>query len=539
MPDHFLRGVWEQIAVPSVCRARACKHYASCFYYTNRQQVAQAQLVLTTHAVVLTDAFLRKVSEGKVSLLDSYDYLVIDEAHDFVEAARSALEVSLSRETVAMLVQIASQMSNQIGYAVEGPSPPVAFLGEIQEVVQAYARASFQAIYQSPYLELPEEGVITCVAPDELLHTTELARVAQPSLHAIIQDSVNALRTEIQTLFRTLIETCESHRSQLSENQRSAVLETLKQYATWFLATSQQLARLAEPSEGVSWLEPEDRQWRACYRPLEVAEWLRTALFEACPTLMMSATLTVDNRFDFFLEQVGLETPHQLALPTVFDYASQCALYLPPVNTVPQPPASARASGAEHYYSAVAQELARVLQATQGRALVLFASRAEMEQVRRRMPALSGIPIYMQGELSNAELSRRFREQTHSVLFGLRSFWTGFDAPGDTLVNLVIVRIPFEVPTTPVQRARQAKLIWQGKDPFRDWSLPMVKQQIRQGFGRLIRQRTDWGVVCLLDPRFRTQRYGLEIIHNLPLGIPVFESIDAAVAYLKLNAQAI
>ncbi len=552
VPDRFLRGLWEQIAVPSVCRARVCPYYPLCFYYTNRQQVARAQLVVTNHAVVLTDALLKQATDDSASLLDTYDYLILDEAHDFVEATRSALQSTLSQETLDELIRIASQMSNQISYATEGELPPYGFLMEVQGHAQAFAQRCAALLKPSLFPNLPSEGLITHTMPIELLQLPELSQGARPDLHPLTVDIVNRLRTEIQTLLREIRHSYEVHRSQLSKNQQQAVMEALSQYETWFRTFSQQLARLAEPEEGVCWIEPEENLfwegsepsqrrgfkegWRACWQPLDVSEWLRTHLFDNCPTLMMSATLAVDGSFDFFLQQVGLETPRRLLLPLVFDYARQCALYLPPKGTIPSPPASIRATGAEEYYDLVAEELVKVLMATEGRALVLFASRTEMEAVRARIPTLPNIPIYMQGELSNAELSRRFREQTHSVLFGLRSFWTGFDAPGETLVNLVIVRIPFEVPTTPVQRARQAKLIWDGKDPFQEWSLPMVKQQIRQGFGRLIRRADDRGVVCLLDPRFQTRAYGRQIIRNLPAGIRQFSAIEEAVAFLNLDA---
>ncbi|MCX7992947.1 MAG: hypothetical protein N2651_04675 [Fimbriimonadales bacterium] len=268
-----------------------------------------------------------------------------------------------------------------------------------------------------------------------------------------------------------------------------------------------------------------------------LADWLREHLWKRQPALLMSATLTVDGRFDFFEQQLGLETPNQLSLPPVFDYAHQCALYVPPVGAVPLPPQSAEAHGASLYYQRLAEEITALIQLTQGRALVLFASFHEMQQVRQRIPPLSGIRILMQGESALADLSKQFREDVHSVLFGVRSFWTGFDAPGETLMNLILTRIPFEVPTTPLQRARQAWFEVQGVNSFTAWSLPMAKQQMRQGFGRLIRRSTDRGIVALLDPRLRVKSYGPEILNNLPPGIPIFDSLEALQLWLRQNAK--
>ncbi|MCS6919863.1 MAG: hypothetical protein NZM28_08835, partial [Fimbriimonadales bacterium] len=248
------------------------------------------------------------------------------------------------------------------------------------------------------------------------------------------------------------------------------------------------------------------------------------------------ATLTVDGRFDFFEQQLGLATPHRLQLPPVFDYSRQCALYLPAHGVIPPPPASPSAPGADDYYQRVAAQITELLQLTQGRALVLFASRNEMWEVHKRMPRLP-FRILLQGDSANADLSKQFREDVHSVLFGLRSFWTGFDAPGETLMNLILTRIPFEAPTTPLQRARQAWYESRGEDAFLAWSLPMAKQQMRQGFGRLIRRSNDRGIVAILDPRMRERRYGQEILNNLPSGIPIYDNLNALAHWWRQAAS--
>jgi ATP-dependent DNA helicase DinG len=156
-----------------------------------------------------------------------------------------------------------------------------------------------------------------------------------------------------------------------------------------------------------------------------------------------------------------------------------------------------------------------------------------MEAVREMLPSIPELRLMVQGESANADLSQRFREDTESVLFGLRSFWTGFDAPGETLSCVVLVRIPFEVPVSPPQMARHALLRWRGEDPFESWTLPLAKQQIRQGFGRLIRRADDRGIVCLLDARFHTRPYGKSILANLPANIPVYHLIEDAVRVLE------
>ncbi|MCX7686741.1 MAG: ATP-dependent DNA helicase [Fimbriimonadales bacterium] len=530
VPQQMMRDLFANLSVPPYCRARACTHYDQCFYYKSRNRAAKAQIVITNHAVVLTDALLKEVSEGEASLLGEYDFLVIDEAHDLIDAAQNALASELCLETAQEIIRTVSVVSNEFTSALESANPPQGFLNQVQLAVQDFSRLVQAHMNRADFGTIPPNGAIIAVAPPEMEQTHAIS--VSREYYQQAESLVMAIQTLLLQLQRALRQAWEDHKSQFTDPQKAAVQEVLLQFNLWVKSLFAQLERLIHPPEGVSWVEPAPEGWRLCYQPLEVSAWLREHLFSNQPTLLMSATLTIDNAFDFYLQQVGLDNPRTLQLPPVFDYPRQCAIYLPPLGTIPTPPANTRQGIQTGYYDCVAQELTRLLHASRGRALVLFASRAEMMEVYRRMPRLDGIPIYVQGDGSNAHLSQQFRENTHSVLFGLRSFWTGFDAPGETLTNLIIVRLPFEVPTTPSQQARQALLELQGKDGFRDWSLPMVKQQMRQGFGRLIRKSTDKGVVCILDPRIQNRSYGREILANLPRGIPIFNRIEDALRHI-------
>ncbi|MDW8107451.1 MAG: ATP-dependent DNA helicase [Armatimonadota bacterium] len=533
VPPAFKAGLWETIAVPPACRARVCPYYYSCFYYQARRRAAQARIVITNHAFVLTDALVRLTTNEESSLLDDYDFLIVDEAHDLLDATASALEFDLDEAFVESLVAYAATLSNQIAYALESERPPLGFIMSVQRLAEQFARRCRTAFEQVEVPQLPPDGVATRVAPAELAEMPALSAAFRADLHAKVKHIADTLRTEIRTLLYELTQTLQAMRDQLTEAERQAAAEVIQQFAYGFAQIDVSLSRLSEPPEGVCWLEPTETGWKACYAPLDVADWLRTHLWQKRPSLLMSATLTVDERFDFFVQQLGLETPHQLRLPQVFDYARQCALYLPPIGTVPAPPSSPSVAGASEYYQRLAEQIGSLLRLTHGRALVLFASRHEMHEVAQRLPQLQGIRILIQGEGSNADLSKQFREDVHSVLFGLRSFWTGFDAPGETLTNLILTRIPFEVPTTPLQRARKARLEAQGADAFRAWTLPLAKLQMRQGFGRLIRRSTDVGIVAILDPRMRTRAYGQEILNNLPEGIAIFDSLEALAEWLR------
>jgi ATP-dependent DNA helicase DinG len=160
-----------------------------------------------------------------------------------------------------------------------------------------------------------------------------------------------------------------------------------------------------------------------------------------------------------------------------------------------------------------------------------------MEAVRDRVDVPEELTIYMQGKSGVATIGEKFREDRFASLFAVRSFWTGFDAPGDTLSCVVLVRVPFEVPIDPPQVARQAWIETQGGNPFMSYSLPLAKMMMRQGAGRLIRNQNDKGVIAILDPRLTTKRYGHEILGNLPDGMRTFHDIYDAVAHVGLGEE--
>jgi len=187
------------------------------------------------------------------------------------------------------------------------------------------------------------------------------------------------------------------------------------------------------------------------------------------------------------------------------------------------------------YFGAVAAELSKIIEAVGGRTLALFHSRREMEAVHERIALSPDLPIYMQRGGSAGWVGERFKKETNASLFALRSFWTGFDAPGETLSCVALVRVPFEVPIDPPQVARMAWLQTQGLDPFATYSLPNAKMLIRQGAGRLIRRSSDRGVIALLDPRVRTKNYGEQILENMPQGMRVYGDIEEAVASVGLE----
>lgn len=538
IPDLQIQNLWRDAAVPSACRAHLCKKYSECFYYQARERARQARIVITTHAFVLTDAIVRQFTNEKASLLDTYDYLILDEAHDLLAAAASALEFDLDERLIKHLTAHAWTFFRQMERLFEDDCQPpkefIKFIVSVEKLVSSFTNRVKEAYSEMvfPDTVLPE-GVATRVAPESLAQMRALRGAYRPDLHPQAVRAATAIREAVNKFDSDLVRALHDDENALTASLRNKIAELLEEFQPLFSATQIDLEWLVDPPEiGVSWVEWDDSYWKACYEPIVMADWLAANLWRRCPAMLVSATLAVDGQFDFFAGQQGFEPHSVLQLPSVFDYRRRCALYMPLAGIIPSPPQDAASPHVEAYYQRLAEEITALIRLTQGRALVLFSSVNEMRQVRQRV-RLDGIRILMQGEGSVADLARRFLEDVHAVLFGVRSFWTGFDAPGETLVNLILVRIPFEVPTTPLQRARQAWFESRGLKAFNEWTLPLAKLQMRQGIGRLMRRPDDWGIVAILDPRMRTKPYGAEILRNLPAGMPIFDTHAALANWLR------
>jgi ATP-dependent DNA helicase DinG len=265
----------------------------------------------------------------------------------------------------------------------------------------------------------------------------------------------------------------------------------------------------------VYWAEGRGRALFLRAAPISVAEAMRERLYGSVDTVIFtSATLRAGNSFEYFCRQVGLLDSEgeavapltQLAVPSSFDYATQSALYLP--TSLPEP----REPG---FPEAVAEEVARLVEVTGGRAFVLFTSLRNMERVHSLLSGRLPYPMLLQGEAPKPVLLDAF-QSTPSVLFASASFWEGVDVPGDALSLVVLDKLPFASPTHPVVAARIEALEEAGREPFSSYQLPEAALALRQGFGRLIRTRTDRGIVALLDVRVGRKAYGRQLLAGLP-----------------------
>jgi ATP-dependent DNA helicase DinG len=272
----------------------------------------------------------------------------------------------------------------------------------------------------------------------------------------------------------------------------------------------QELAFLFESNEKnfVYWFERRNKGVFLAATPIDVSQILRERLFEQFDTVILtSATLTVGGKFDYIRQRLGLDHAKEKALPPEFEYEKQALFYLP--RKMPD----VRDVG---FADKAAEEIVRLLDLSQGRAFCLFTSYSQMNELYERVRKRVEFPLLLQGTAPRTSLLERFKNTPGSVLFATASFWQGVDVPGEQLSCVIVDRLPFAVPSDPIVAARVSALLEDGRNAFAEYQVPQAVLSLKQGFGRLIRAKTDRGILALLDTRIQRMPYGKIFLDSLP-----------------------
>jgi ATP-dependent DNA helicase DinG len=242
--------------------------------------------------------------------------------------------------------------------------------------------------------------------------------------------------------------------------------------------------------------------------PIDVSQIVRELFIDRLhATVLTSATLSVNGSFEYVRSRLGIERAREVRVPGEFDYRSQAILYLP--RRMPSP----KSAG---FAEAAAMEILDILRRTRGRAFVLFTSHAAMRAVHAMAAPAIAYPVLLQGTAPRSALLGEFRSRPNAVLFATSSFWQGVDVVGEQLSCVIIDKLPFASPGDPITAARLEAIAESGGDPFQEYQVPVAVLTLLQGIGRLLRHRTDRGVLAILDPRLRTMAYGRRFLESLP-----------------------
>ncbi len=267
----------------------------------------------------------------------------------------------------------------------------------------------------------------------------------------------------------------------------------------------------------VHWSESRGRTVILSASPVDVSRILDEALFsQVHAAVLTSATLSVGGSFSFVRERLGIADAEEEIVPSPFDYETQAVLYLP--GAMPEP----RAPG---WSERMLRELEGLIEISAGRAFLLFTSHAELRRVEEALRGRTPHPILVQGEMPRARLLEEFRATPGAILLGAASFWHGVDVVGEALSLVVIDKIPFDVPSDPLVAARIERIRALGGEPFNEYQVPSAAIELKQGLGRLIRSRTDRGILAVLDGRLRSRGYGRRLLEALP-PFPVVSDIE-------------
>ncbi len=484
--------IWDKVASDrDNCLRGKCPTYDVCFYFKARDEMHEADLLIVNHHLLFSDLALRQL-DPSIGILPDYDHLIIDEAHHLEAIATQHASLEISSTRVKWLLDSLHHERNDGCAATRFDSNDL-----MSEVYKAREQANVFFRVVEDYFVDSDSNIKT-------------QRIDEDNINEVFAEG-NILDDPLSNIEKTLRQLRDNADTDDDEQELTSYFNQCRRLRDDLDLMIQQ----AEP-DYIYWVETSS--WGRTPRillnatPVYVSKMLKENLFDVKESVVMtSATLATNQNFDYFKQRVGIDMCRELLVHSPFDFKKQVKIHIP--HTMPDP-------NSIEFIPAAIREIKHYLEMTHGKAFVLFTSYKMMDEVYDEVaPYLAeiGIDVFKQGDgLSRTDMLQAFREDTNSVLFGTSSFWEGVDVQGEALSNVVITKLPFEVPTHPIMEARVKQIKERGGNEFMEFSLPEAILRLKQGFGRLIRTQTDHGIVVILDSRIKTRSYGKLFLDSLP-----------------------
>ena len=533
-------GLLDRINSDSIsCLGARCPHRDACFVNRIRRAALRSHIVIVNHSLVFSDM----VSEGAV--LGGYSRIIFDEAHNLEKVALRFLGISFTYYRIRRILNhlytrtdgaygILAGLDSWVRVAVKAWPEYLPHISLFQKAIDTVQ--TVRTVTQELFSSL-QNSVSQAASGEGDSHDGKHRYYPESPVFLENEDSIGEFREAFDALLKvmeeifTLVSTLTSNRL----SQRDDLLIDIEKSRVDLRAVIADLDFLIEAAgKNVFWFEYSDNGAKNSLKilsaPLDVAEKLAIGLYDHMETVVMtSATLTVAGDFSYIRNRLGLELDSrervtEFVAVSPFDYNRQSAVVVP--SFMPSPKDADFIRRTNEIILALASEVRRGM-------LVLFTSRGHLHRSYNELRdtfAQRGVTLLAQGvDGSRTVLLRRFREDVTSVLFGTDSFWEGVDVPGNALELVVIVRLPFAVPSEPIVQAQMEEIEKAGKNSFTDFSVPEAAIKLRQGAGRLIRRRDDRGAVVILDKRIATTWYGALFKRSLPGKMVRVENIEMLV----------
>ncbi|MFH1771313.1 MAG: helicase C-terminal domain-containing protein [Candidatus Omnitrophota bacterium] len=496
-------SVWNKVCRESdLCMGRNCTFRKDCFYAKAKAEESKANILVTNHHL-----FFANVASGG-AVLPSFQAVVFDEAHTLEQVATNYLGIEVSNFKIKYFLDTLFNPQTEKGLLRGIKGVPRRKIGYIRNKLNDLKIAS-EDFFNDAVRKFGQDS--------------KTLRLRNPPLVAVV----------LQEAFYNIAKALDEIKEEAEKEEDKIEIKYAASRAYELRTALGNIVYLELPGY-VYWLEIENRprglRYTFAAAPIDISQEFRTKVLEKTkPVILTSATLSVAGSFDFLKKNLGFDNNmDELILDSPFDYAKNVLLYIPKAVCDPT-------YDYEEYRASLLSQINEILPLMQGRTFILFTSFKMMfkiyQQIKERFQNLK---VLRQGEAPRYKLLEVFKQSSNAVLLGTNTFWQGIDIPGRPLECVIITKLPFAVPDDPVTEAKMELLESEGKNPFKHYQIPQAVIMLRQGFGRLIRTKTDRGMVVILDPRIRTRYYGREFLKALPQCRQIF-SLEYAKGFFALS----